>query len=276
MHAKHAFVKWVGLPTALALSLGVSAAPALAAPHGQDAVSTMTASIDQEFRAAYPLDAPSSSLRLAGVALDRLRLPGLQLSSRSDDAGDDGGVLLSFSDRSGAVRALVQIAVLPDVMWARRVLGTELRAVSLPLSRAFDPLLGDLAYADDGGRGTSLVLATQANVAYRVQIVESGSDVPSAASIAGLVRTAMIAGSPTYPQVTLSLPATIDAKSGAVLRIQVPGGLPYTLRAEGGYVARGQSGPLIRPFAAGPITVFATVTSELGCVTIASASSLAR
>lgn len=279
MRAKHIIATWLGLPTLLALSvsLPLSLSGALAAPRGAEvAASPAVPAIEHEFRAAYPLDAPSSATRLAGVALARLSLPGLQLSARSDEAADDGGVLLSFADRAGAVRVLVQIAVMPDVLWARRVLATELRGVSLPLSRALDPLLGDLVYADEGGRGSSLVLATQANIAYRVQLVEGSAEIASAASIAGLVRTAMVVGAPSYPVVSLSLPAQIDAKSGAELRVQVPSGLPYALRADGAYVARGQGGPVIRPFAAGPIVVYATVTSELGCVSVTSLSSVAR
>lgn len=228
--------------------------------------------LDAEFRAAYPNDAPSSLTRLAGVALARLALPGLQLHSRSDEAADDGGVVLSYADRAGNVRVIVHIAVLPDVGLARRVLDTQLRGVSQPLLRAHDPLLGDLAWADDGGRGGSLVLATQANLAYGVHVLESGGDVPSAASIAGQLRLAMVPGQPVFPQVAIALPATVNAKTGAEFRVYVPGGHPYQLRASGAYVARGQSGPLLRPFAPGPVTVFATAVSDLGCVTVGSQS----
>lgn len=274
MRAKHVFAKWLSLATGLALAVGGSEVAAQVSPQGSDRATSVP--IEQEFRAAYPLDLPSSSVRLAGVALDQLHIPGLLRGDRSDDAGDDGGVLLRFVDRAGSVRVLLQIAVMPDVLWARRVLGTELRGVSLPLARALDPLLGDLAYADDGGRGSSLVLATQANIAYRVHVLEGGAELPSAANIAGLVRTAMVAGAPSYPAVSLQLPSGIDVKEGAALRVFVPSGLPYTLRADGAYVAHGQAGPLVRPFAAGPITVYATVASPLGCVTVTSQHSIAQ
>lgn len=235
-----------------------------------------TSTLEAEFRATYPNDAPSAVTRLAGVALSRLALPGLQLHSRGEDAAEDGGVVLSYADRAGTVRVLVHVAVLPDVGLARRVLDEQLRGVSQPLSRALDPLLGDLAWADDGGRGTGLVLATQANLAYGVHIVESGGDVPSAASIAGQLRLAMVPGQPAFPAVSLTLPAVIDARAGAGVRVYVPGGQPYRLRATGAYVARGQAGPVVRPFAPGPVTVSAIAVSELGCVTVTSQSARAE
>ena len=284
MRAKHVVSAPVGLPLAraLALTIRLSAALALATPHPVDAAPTASAQpapqpwIEQAFRGAYPLDAPSSPVRLAGVAIDRFALAGLQASQRSDQAGDDGGVVLSFSDRAGTVRVLLQLSVLPDVMAARRVLGTELRGVALPLSRAFDPLLGDLAYADEGGRGASLVVATQGNLAYSVHVVEPGPDVPSAATVAGLLRTAMVVGSPSCPSIVLSLPPVIDAKTGAELRVYVPGGLPYKLHADGAYVARGGNGYVLRPFAPGPVTAYATATGELGCVSVARHSAVAQ
>lgn len=233
-------------------------------------------SLEAEFRATYPNDAPSAVTRLAGVALNRLALPGLQLHSRSDDAAEDGGVVLSYADRAGTVRVLVHVAVLPDVGLARRVLDEQLRGVSQPLSRALDPLLGDLAWADEGGRGAALVLATQANLAYGVHVLESGNDVPSAASIAGQLRLAMVPGQPVFPAVSLALPAVIDAKAGADLRVHVLGGQPYRLRATGAYVARGQAGSIVRPFAPGPVTVSAIAVSELGCVTVTTQSARAE
>lgn len=286
MRAKPLLSARTGLSMALALAAALSSTPAAATPHAPEAGMSTSAQpghppgpqplIEQAFRAAYPLDAPSSSVRLAGVALDRFAVPGLLASQRSDQAGDDGGVGLSFSDRAGTVRVLLQLSVMPDVMAARRVLGTELRGVALPLARAFDPLLGDLAYADEGGRGASLVVATQANIAYVVHVVEPGPDVPSAATVAGLLRTAMVVGSPSFPSISLSLPPLVDAKAGAELRVYVPGGLPYKLHADGAYVARGGNGYVLRPFGPGPVTAFATATSDLGCVSVASHSALAR
>lgn len=243
---------------------------------GSTLAQAATTSLETEFRATYPNDAPSAVTRLAGVALARLALPGLQPHSRSDEPAEEGGVVQSYADRAGTVRVLVHVAVLPDVGLARRVLDEQLRGVSQPLSRALDPLLGDLAWADEGGRGTALVLATQANVAYGVHVIEGGGDVPSAASIAGQLRLAMVPGQPAFPAVSLTLPPVIDAKAGAEVRVYVPGGQPYHLRATGAYVARGQAGPVVRPFAPGPVTVSAIAVSDLGCVTVASQSARAQ
>ncbi len=255
------------------LSALVFVGAALAAAPPADAT---PASLEAEFRASYPSDAPSALTRLAGVALSRLTLPGLQLHSRSDDAAEDGGVVLSYADRAGSVRLLIHIAVLPDVGLARRILDEQLHGVSQPLARALDPLLGDLAWADDGGRGSGLVLATQANIAYGVHVLEAGSDLQSAASIAGQLRLAMVPGQPLFPRLSLSLPAVIAAKQGAELRVEAQAGQPYRLRASGAYVARGAAGAIVRPFAPGPVTVYATAVSELGCVTVASQSARAE
>lgn len=251
---------------ALLTALLLGAGPVAAGPRG----ATTTTSLEAEFRATYPNDAPSSLTRLSGVALDRLVLPGLQQSARSDEAAEEGGVVLSFADRASNVRVVVHVAVLPDVGLARRILDEQLRGVSQPLARALDPLLGDLAWADDGGRGAGLVLATQANIAYGVHVLDAGADLPSAASIAGQLRLAMVPGQPSPPQVRLSIPPVIDAKGGAELRIYVPSGLPYQLRASGAYIARGAQGPLVRPFGRGAVTVYATAVNDLGCVTVAS------
>lgn len=251
-------------------ALAVAAGVALAAPPA-----ARQAALDAEFRAAYPMSAPAATTQLSGVRLAKLGIPGLQLSERSEQAADEGGLLLSYADRTGTVRVLIRIAVAADAAAARKLLETELRGVSMQLARASDPTLGDFAWADDGGRGGSLLVAALGNVSYSVNVVDATPELPSAASLAAMVRAAMVTGTPAFPAVTLRLPATIDAKSGGAVSIAVPGGAPYKLRADGAYIARGPSGPLVRPFGPGAIAVHATVVDELGRVGIATARSQA-
>lgn len=252
----------------LAIGTLLAGSPASAAPP----------SLDSAFHAAYPATAPSSTVLLAGVELKRLAtLPGLQVSARSERLASDGGVLLSLADGTGRVRMMVHIAVLPDAAAARRVLDAELHGVSTQLASAADPALGDLAWADDGGKGTSLVIATQANIAYSVNIVDPLPATPTAAAVAALLRKAMPVGAPAFPAATVTLPASIDAKARGGGLIQVAAaGRPYSLRADGGYVASGPNGSVVRPLAPGAVTVYATVVDELARVTVAAATTLAK
>ena len=96
------------------------------------------------------MTAPSATAPLAGVQLAKLVIPGLQLAARSEHAADDGGGVLSFADREGVVRVLVQLAVATDASAARKVLDAELHGISMQLDRASDTALGDLVWADDG------------------------------------------------------------------------------------------------------------------------------
>ncbi len=82
----------------------------------------------------------------------------------------------------------------------------------------------------------------------------------------------MIPGAFTLPAVTVSLPATVDAKKGDAMRVTVAGGLPYEVRADGGYVAAGSK---VRPFGPGKVTVYVTTIDGLGRVGVGEASTLA-
>lgn len=260
----------------LAASLLLAGGQAMAAPGSDSHAATPT--LASEFHAAYPATAPSSSVLLAGVDLKRFAVPGLKESARSEQAAVDGGLVLSLSDAAGVVRALIHVAVLPDSAAARRAMDVELHGVSTQLASAADAGLGDLAWADDDGKGTALVIATQANIAYSVNIVVPSANLPTAAAIATLLRRSMPVGAPAFPAVSVTLPAAIDAKAkgGAPVQVSVPGGHAYHLRAEGGYIARGATGPTVRPLGPGAVTVYATVVDELARVTVTAATTLAK
>ena len=110
------------------------------------------------------------------------------------------------------------------------------------------------------------------NVAYSVEVLEGS--LASARAIASNVRRAFVSGAPTFPRATVSLPPTVERS--APIAIAVPPGAHYRLAATGAYVAKGESGPVLRPFAKGPVSVTAIVSDELGRVTEVTATSLAR
>lgn len=231
--------------------------------------------VDAAFRASYPLAARpargAAAGPVAGIALAKLTLPGLQLRARSEHAAADGGIVLSFAERSGAVRVLIHLAVFAEAEAARQDVDAELHGVSTQLVPALDTTLGEVAWADDGGKGTALVVAAQANLAYSVSVLDTVPGL-SAAAIASLVRAAMVSGAPVFPAATVRLPAMIDSQKGGSVHLAIPSGSTYTLRAEGGYIAHGAAGPVVHPFAPGAVTVHATVVDGLGRVTVATAA----
>ena len=103
-------------------SAGAGAAPPAARSPSPPSSAPSPSRMEAEHRAAYPLGAPAAGPPLAGVRLSRLTLPGLQLSARSDAAADEGGIVLSFADAAGTVRAVVRLAVTTDADAARRLL----------------------------------------------------------------------------------------------------------------------------------------------------------
>ena len=250
----------------------VAGGMAIAAPSSK----SKTPTIDADFRAAYPMTAPPATGAIAGVDLARLSIPGLRQTARDDRTADDGGIVVSWADTAGEVRVLVHIAVASDSSTARQALDTELHGISVALPKATDNSLGDLAWADDAGKGTALVVATQANVAYSVHVLSPMAGVPSAAAIATQLRSLMVPGVPSFPSATVTLPATLDAKKGGDVRITVPGGFPYQVRADGGYLAHGSSGSIVRPFGPGTVTVYATVVDDLARVTVAKGTAIAK
>lgn len=227
--------------------------------------------VDTAFRTSYPASTRPARSPVAGVELAKLVLPGLQLSARSEHAAADGGIVLSFAERAGAVRVLVHLAVFADAEAARQEVDAELHGVASQLVPALDATLGEVAWADDGGKGAAMVVAAQSNLAYSVNVLETVPGL-SAGAIAGLVRAATVAGVPTFPAATVEIPAALDSQKGGNVRLTVPSGATYTLRADGGYIAKGAAGPVVHPFHPGPVTVYATVVDRLGRVTVATAA----
>ena len=259
----------------IAAVLLVGGSVAVAAPSTPSA----QAKLDADFRAAYPMTAPPSTTLLAGVELGKLIIPTLRVHAREEhayDGTDDRGIRISYADPAGSVRVLVHLTVAPSAAAARAVVDAELHGVSTLLPAAIDPKLGDIAFADDGGKGTNYVIGAHANVAYSVDVVDSAPGLPTAAAVSAQLRTLMPAGSPTFPSATVTLPSVVDLKKGGDVRITVPGGEKFRIRADGAYVAHGAAGPVVRPFAAGPIAVYATVVDDLGRVTVAKAVSVAK
>jgi hypothetical protein len=213
--------------------------------------------------------------------MQRISVAGLKVRARDDHTADEGGIVTSFADASDQVRAIVTVAVARDEAGARAFLETALHGVSSEL--AFAPTLGDVAWADDGGRGTHLVVGARGNVAFVVDVLAvktpaGGSPVavPSAAILAGTVTGALVAGRADFPRASVVVPPTFDMKAGLSVSVQISQGATYRLHADNAYVARGQAGPVARPFKFGPVTVHATVTDALGRVVAVQATSAPR
>lgn len=217
---------------------------------------------DAPLRATYPqlASAPSAAV-YAGVALDRVTLPGLHLRSRDDQTLESGGVTLAFADDQENVQTTVQVAVAPDAAGARSFALGYLRGVSGVL----DPSAADeIAYADGSDR---TLVAVHGNVAY----VVSG---PKATSAAAIVKRAITAGAPSFPVVRVALPTSFEGS--APIGVTTSGGAKYRLRATGAYVARGSDRTSVRAFGPGPVTVIATASDALGRVSEARATAVAR
>jgi hypothetical protein len=229
--------------------------------------------LEPEFRAEYPRT-PVIGSQLAGVEIDKLALPGLRLVEREDRNVEDGGVVLSFADLNGHVRVVVTLAVAPTEEDARKFVDVSLHGVQVTLPRAIDPAMGDYAFADDGGRGEALVIASSGNVAWSAR-VDREAETPRASEVIAALRALAVPGTPSFPAITLSLPSVVHM-SGAPIAISVSAGQSPKLRAEGAYVAHGKGSPIVRPFGPGPIAVAATVADDLGRVTTTRAISTAR
>ena len=65
------------------------------------------------------------------------------------------------------------------------------------------------------------------------------------------------------------MPTSIPRTGGEV---RVTSAAKFKLRAEGGYVAHGKGTPVLKAFAAGSVTVVATMVDELGRVSEARAT----
>jgi hypothetical protein len=235
--------------------------------------SSSPAPLEREFRAEYPRT-PVTGSQLAGVALDKLAFPGLRLVEREDHTVDDGGVVLSFADANDHVRVVATVAVAATEEAARKFVDVALHGVQVTLPRAVDPLMGDYAFADDGGRGEALVVAASGNVAWIARVDRDAPAVPRASEVINALHGLAVPGAPSLPVVTLSLPS--EVRTSATIAVTAPAGLTPKLRAEGAYIAHGKSAPFVRPFAPGPIAVAATVVDDLGRVGVARVTSTAR
>jgi hypothetical protein len=184
--------------------------------------------------------APSRAM-FAGIALDRLAIPGLHLRTRDDHTLDRGGIVMSFDDDQGRVRAVVRVAVAADASAARAFAERFLRGVSGAVESS---AIEEWAYAD---KAEALLVAARGNVAYAVEIVGAG---PRASTIAEVVKRAFVTGAPSFPRATIILAPTIDL-GGAPVKIAVPAGATYRLRTARvrrlrGAVARGRDGASFR------------------------------
>lgn len=229
--------------------------------------------LEPEFRAEYPRT-PLTGSQLAGVAVDKLALPGLRLAEREDRSVDDGGIVLSYADANGHVRVVVTVAVAQTEEAARRFVDVVLHGVQATLPRAVDPAMGDYAFADDAGRGDALVVASAGNVAWSAR-VDREAPTPRASEVIASLRALAVVGAPKYPTIALSLPTEVRM-GGAPITLTTPASARTAVRAEGAYIAHGKGSPIIRPFGPGPIAVIATVVDDLARVTTVRTTSIAR
>lgn len=233
---------------------------------------------DPAFDAAYSIAASIPTNTVAGVDVGAIVVPGLTSKLREDETPEDRGVVLSFADSAGDVRAVVRFAVTHTPAEARSFLDRELHAVARILPEAKNPALGDLAYADDGV-GEVYVAGTIANVAYVVRTIPNPNApgaIPSARSIAIDLHAKVVSGTPTFPTPAVAIPHDFSAKDGAPITSSAPPGQALHLRAENAYVAHGALGPIVRPFAPGKVAVIAIVVDELGRVGVARAEGTAK
>lgn len=229
------------------------------------------------FEALYPVTAPPSATIVAGVDVNAIFVPGLTLKERIDETMDDGGVALTYADAQGNVRAVVRLVVAPTSSDARLFLRRELHVVARVLPEMTHPSLGDLVYGDDGV-GQVFVAGTIANVGYVVRTIpdpgKPGS-VPTAKSIALDLRSKTVAGTPTFPTPSVSVPSTFTAKTGAPITVVASTAQTPHLRGENAYIAHASSGPVVMPFDKGKVAVIALVGDELGRVGVARAEATA-
>lgn len=216
---------------------------------------------ETDFRRTYPTTPPISG-SFAGVALDKLVFPGLTLRDREDNTVSDGGIQLAYAP-GNEVGLVLRVAVAPTTQAARAWVDVELHGVQTILAPA--PAYGDYAFGD----GESLIVSALGNVAYSIRANRDLAGVPRASDVASIVRANVVAGSPSYPSVSVTLPNEVRGTGD----ITVISAFTPKLRAEGGYVA---VGPRLKPFGPGPVAVIAEVTDDLGRVSLARATSIAR
>lgn len=218
--------------------------------------------VEAGFRATYPAPAPISGA-FAGLEVAKVSVPGLRLATRELHAPEEGGLVLSFVDLGGEVRAVVKLAVARDAAAARRFVDEELHGIQAVLAKSVDPSLGENVWADDAGRGDGTVVGSAANVAFAVHVRrDATSTLPRAGVVAAGLRALLVEGAPSFPTATVALPSTIPL-SGAPFAVTQGSPGDLRLRAEGAYVAKGRT---LRPFGPGPVTLVVTVADDLGRV----------
>ncbi len=148
---------------------------------------------------------------------------------------------------------------------ARRFLEFELSAISRHLIAPTGSKHGEPAYTDDK---ETLIIAAVANLAYSVRLVDpaESAGLPSAQQIAKELRERIVPGTPLFPLPAVSIPAELDADEGARVQVDSRSGTDVRLLAEGGYIQAHPEGPVLRPFAPGPVTLIVTAVDELGRV----------
>jgi hypothetical protein len=209
----------------------------------------------------------------AGVAIDRIVLPGLHVRTRDDHTPEHGGVTLAYADDQGQVRVVVRLAVARDAGAAKAFAQTILRGVSGTLVASAPDAAGTVAFTEGTDR---LVVAARGNVAWDVEVVGTPPVSDQASAVSDVVKAALVAGAPTFPRPTITLAPAVDRRAGAPVAVATPRGATFRLHATGAYVAHGREGMVLRPFAAGPIEVTAVVADALGRVTETTAKTTAR
>lgn len=217
---------------------------------------------EADFRKAYPLT-PSVSGSFAGVELDKLVFPGLTLKDREDYPVADGGIQLAYAS-GHEVGLVIRIAVAPNSTTARSFVDMELHAIQRVLPS--DLTYGDYAFGD----GDALIVGAIGNVGYSIRALRELPSIPAAKDVFTVLRANTLAGTPSYPSVSVALPSEVQLGGST---ITVTSSLTPKLRAEGAYVA---AGPKLKPFGPGPVAVVAQVTDALGRVSTAKATATAR
>lgn len=206
----------------------------------------------------------ASTVRAAGLDLAKLSLQGLHLAVRDDRTPEHGGTTLSFADDQGQVQLVIRVAVAADPSAARAFAYARLRAITTTLAPS---TVDEVAFANDTG---SLVVAAHGNVAYQID-----SQGLPATEVAKKLAPLFVAGAPSFPRATLTLPPSLS-RTGSVFTVSAPAGTSVRFLAKNGYVTRLRGVSTIHPSSAGRVEVTAIVADDLGRVTETTASAVAQ
>jgi hypothetical protein len=89
------------------------------------------------------------------------------------------------------------------------------------------------------------------------------------------VKRATAAGAPSFPRATVGLAPVIDV-AGANVKVAVPAGAKWRVRANGAYISRSREGAFVHPFAPGAVEVTAIASDALGRVSETTVKTTAR